>query len=94
MTVHVIGRITVRDGVAWDDYRSRVPATLEPWGGRVLARGRRAAAFDGDEPHADVVVLEFPDLAAATGWHESPAYRALVPLRRRAADVVLTAYAS
>jgi uncharacterized protein (DUF1330 family) len=45
-------------------------------------------------PHPDIVVIRFPSLADAQGWHASPAYQALIPLRQEAADVVLTTYAA
>src|SRR5262245_4479081 len=31
VTAYVIGHITVKDAERWAEYRSRVPATLEPW---------------------------------------------------------------
>jgi uncharacterized protein (DUF1330 family) len=42
--------------------------------------------------HPDIVVIRFPSLEKADGWHRSPAYQALVPLRQSAAEVVLTTY--
>lgn len=87
-----IGHITVRQPQQWANYCSQVPATLLPWGGTVMVRGRRLAVFDGQHPHTDTVVLRFPDAAAALGWHASPAYQALIPLRDAAADVVLVAF--
>jgi len=33
-----------------------------------------------------VIVLEFESVAAARRWYESPEYRPLIPMRRRAAD--------
>lgn len=89
---YVIGHITVRDAGKWDEYRSRVPATLAPWGGELVFRGARAALLAGEHTHPDVVVIQFPDQQAVTGWHSSAAYQALVPLRRQAADVVLLSY--
>jgi len=88
----VIGRIRVKDAALWADYKSRVPETLRPWQGQVLARGQWAADFSGDAGHTDTVVIGFPDEAAMRGWHDSPAYQALVPLRLRAAEVTLTGY--
>jgi uncharacterized protein (DUF1330 family) len=38
------------------------------------------------------VVIRFPSVAQADGWHGSAAYQALVPLRQSAAEVVLTTY--
>jgi len=40
------------------------------------------------------VVIRFPSLADAQGWHASAAYQALIPLRQEAADVILTTYAA
>lgn len=88
----VIGHIKVRDEVLWADYRRRVPETIAAHGGTILLRGRREAVFAGEHRGSDVVVLEFPTLDSAKAWHASPAYQALVPLRRAAADVDLTLF--
>lgn len=92
MTAYAIGHITVKDEALWAEYRSKVPDTLAPWGGELVFRGRQLATLAGEDPHADVVVLRFADAAALQGWFASTAYQALIPLRERAADVVLTAY--
>ncbi|MGL4576055.1 MAG: DUF1330 domain-containing protein [Burkholderiaceae bacterium] len=89
---YVIGQITVRDAQLWESYRSQVAATLTPFGGELVFRGTQAAAFAGENPHSNVVVIRFPNLAAASSWHASAAYQALIPLRLQAGDVVLTAY--
>jgi uncharacterized protein (DUF1330 family) len=86
---YAIGHITVKDPAQWAEYRSQVPGTLAPWGAELLLRGRLAEVFAGTHAHSDTVVIRFPDLAAARGWHASPAYQALVPLRQQAADVTL-----
>lgn len=92
MAAYVVGRIHVKDPEQWAEYRRRVPATLEPWGGELMLRGRQGVVLSGEEPHSDLVVLRFPDMAAATGWHDSVAYRELVPVRQAAADVTLVCY--
>ena len=89
---YVIGHITVKEAEKWDAYRSGVPATLAPWGAELVLRGRNARVLAGEHAHTDVVVIRFPDRAAAEGWHASPAYQALLPLRQSAADVVLVTY--
>ncbi len=94
MPACVIGHITVKNPEKWMEYRSRVPATLDPWGGEVVFRGRRVAVLSGEHHYVDTVVIRFPDANAAAGWYESPAYQALIPLRRQAADMVLISYES
>lgn len=88
-TAYVIGHLTVKDTDKWAEYRSKVPATLAPWGAELVLRAQHAAALAGEHAHADVVVIRFPDRKAVADWHASPAYQALIPLRQQAADVVL-----
>jgi uncharacterized protein (DUF1330 family) len=89
---YIIGHITVKDPGKWAEYRSRVPATLADWHGEVMLRGRRVAVLSGEHRHDDTVVIRFPDLNAVTGWYDSPAYQALIPLREQAAEMVLISY--
>lgn len=90
---YVIGHIVIKDPDTWVTYRNRVPATLLPWQGEILVRGRRAVELSGRSPFTDTVVIRFPDTAAVEGWYHSPAYQALIPLREQAAEVVLVGYA-
>ncbi|MDX1633759.1 MAG: DUF1330 domain-containing protein [Marinobacter sp.] len=92
MTAYAIGHITIKDPAKWAEYRSRVADTLAPWGGELLLRGTDAVVLSGDFRRTDTVVIRFPNRQAVTGWHDSPAYQALVPLRQEAADVDLVSY--
>lgn len=91
---YVVGHITVKDESKWAEYRSRVPATLAPWGAELVFRGKQVAALAGANPHADIVVIRFPDPGAVNAWHSSAQYQALIPLREEAAEVVLLSYES
>jgi uncharacterized protein (DUF1330 family) len=89
---YLVGNITVKSPEKWADYTRQVPGTLLPWDAELVFRGRQAAVLAGENPHADIVVIRFPDLAAVDGWFSSPAYQSLIPLREQAADVVLVCY--
>ena len=89
---YVVGHIRVLDPGKWAEYQSRVPATLAPWGAELQFRARQAAAFSGELPYTDIVVIRFASAADAQGWFSSPAYQALLPLRAQAADVLLHSY--
>ena len=91
---YVVGQISVKDPAKWDEYQSRVPRTLEPWGAELVFRGSLAAQLAGESTHPDIVVIRFPTMAAADGWFSSEAYQALVPLRLLAAEVTLLSYAT
>lgn len=89
---YLVGNVTVKSPEKWADYTRQVPGTLAPWSAELVFRGKQAAALAGANPHSDIVVIRFPDMAAIDGWFASTAYQALVPLREQAADVVLIAY--
>ncbi len=89
---YVIGHITIKDAEKWAEYRSRVPATLSEWGAEVVFRGKRTEVLTGEHAHTDTVVTRFPSASAVVNWYRSPAYRALIPLREQAAEMVLIGY--
>jgi uncharacterized protein (DUF1330 family) len=89
---YVVGHITVKDAKKWDEYRTRVSATLEPWGAELVFRGKKVAALAGEHSHSDIVVIRFPDRDAVNKWHSSAAYQALIPIREQAAEMVLLSY--
>ena len=62
------------------EYLERIDATLAPFGGRFLVHGAKPDVREGDFP-GNIVIIEFPDRAKAEAWYDSPAYRAILPLR-------------
>lgn len=61
------------------EYLQRIDATLEPFGGRFIIHGGEKDVLEGSWP-GDVIVIEFPDRAAARQWYDSPAYREILAL--------------
>ena len=94
MAAYVIGHINVKNSEKWEQYRTKVPATLAPWGGEAILRGKRVAVLTGAHPYTDTVVIRFPDADAITMWYGSPAYQELIPTREQAAEMVLISYES
>ena len=89
---YLVGEVTIKRPELWAEYTRQVPATLAPWGAELVFRGKRVAVLAGENPHADIVVIRFPDVAALDQWFSSAAYQALIPLRQEAAEVVLVSY--
>jgi len=56
-------------------YADAARPVLGEHGGRILARGGRSVAFEGNEK-VRIVVVEFPDLDAAEACYASDGYRA------------------
>jgi uncharacterized protein (DUF1330 family) len=82
---YVIAEITVTDPQAYKEYAATVPAIVAKFGGKYLVRGGQTIAVEGDPPSDRIVVIEFDSLAAARSFEASPEYRAVAPLRRKAA---------
>ncbi|MGH6910448.1 MAG: DUF1330 domain-containing protein, partial [Phenylobacterium sp.] len=80
MAAYVVNEIVVNDPATFQTYVVQVPPTLVPFGGRYLVRSGASEAIEG-EPPARLVILEFPDRAAAKAWSVSPAYQAILPIR-------------
>ncbi len=84
MSAYLIANVDVTDPDAYAEYRKGVAATLEPFGGRFLARGGKAEVLEGSYPARRLVIIEFPDVDRVKAWWDSPAYRPLRELRERA----------
>ena len=50
----LIGHITVKDAAKWDEYRSKVPATMAPFGAELSFRGKLAQVLSGKIGRAHV----------------------------------------
>ena len=58
---YVIGHITVKNAEKWSEYRRSVPATIEPWKGVLVFRGKMTSVLSGSHKHNDTVIIKFPD---------------------------------
>ena len=85
MPAFVIVEIEVHDREAYETYRSLVPASLDAYGGKFIARGGATENLEGDWAPERIVVLEFPSLERARQWWASPEYRDAKAIRMRAA---------
>jgi uncharacterized protein (DUF1330 family) len=87
MSAYVIAyqRAPDLDAQALQDYRAANTPLVERHGGRFVVRGGRIDALEGPAPDR-VIVMEFPDAAAARAWYDDPEYQAIIALRRSAAE--------
>ena len=86
MPAYVIADVEVTDPATFEEYRTRVGATVEQYGGRFIVRGGRTETLEGDyQPHR-VVVLEFPSYEQARRWYHSSEYAPLITMRQKAAN--------
>lgn len=83
MAVYVVSLIDIVDPEGMQRYQKNFPALVESSGGRFLVRGGKVEALEGSWDHDRMVVMEFPDKAAALAWYRSPEYRPFIEARQR-----------
>jgi uncharacterized protein (DUF1330 family) len=83
MAAYLIVDVEVLEPEPYKEYSQRVPASLEPFGGRFIVRGGTYETLEGDWNPKRIVVLEFPSVEKARAWHASPEYQAILPIRQR-----------
>lgn len=86
MSAYVIVQIEVSDPEAYEVYRTRVPPTLELFGGEYLVRGGAMEILEGQWPHPRCVVLKFPSMDQAKAWYASADYEEAKSLRQASSD--------
>jgi uncharacterized protein (DUF1330 family) len=85
MSAYVIVEVNVIDGERYEGYKRLVPPSLEPYGGRFVVRGGRTETIEGEWSPERLVVIEFPTLAKAKAWWNSPEYAEAKTLRQATA---------
>ena len=78
---YIVAEITVTNPSAYEGYRRAVSPIVVRHGGVYLVRGGRSEVLEGS-PAGRVVVLEFPSVAAARAFYDSPEYQAIVGTRK------------
>jgi uncharacterized protein (DUF1330 family) len=84
VAAYVIADVTVKNPDVYAEYRNQVLATVTKYGGRFLVRGGPSQVIEGEWQPGRVVVIEFPDMAAAKAWYGSAEYGPLARLRQSA----------
>lgn len=85
MPAYVVIEAEVTDPVRYEEYKRLGDIAMAKAGGRFLARGGAIEVLEGDWSPKRLVVIEFPDRAAAKRWHDSPEYRQARKAREGAA---------
>src|SRR4029450_3907559 len=75
MPAYFIVDVNVQDPAGFEEYRKRVPATIEKYGGKFLVRGGKFEKLEGNWEPTRVVLLEFPSLEQAKRWYDSAEHR-------------------
>jgi len=80
----LIAAETIHDEAVFAEYRKQVVPTVEPFGGRFIARGGKLTVLEGQWEHPRTVIIEFPTRESAEAWYRSADYQKIIGLRIRA----------
>lgn len=95
----IVHRRDITDSETLKEYSHGVGATIEKFGGKVVARADRFEVLEGDW-HAGrkdndtlperIAVVEFPDMATLKAWYQSDDYAKFKAIRQKSSssDVV------
>lgn len=86
MSAYIIVQVNVNDAERYENYKSMVPPSLEPYGGRFIVRGGAVENLEGTWNPARTVVIEFDSMEKAKAWWSSPEYADAKALRQATAD--------
>ena len=89
MSAYIIAQLSIHDRARYDRYAAAFLPTLQPFGGRLLAADEAPRVLEGAWPRDKLVLIAFPDAAAAQAWATSPAYRAIAVDRLAASEAVV-----
>jgi len=85
---YLIDHLEVNDPDGFKQYLTALPATLEPYHVRTLARASAVAADASTPPAGNTVILAFNSMDDLHAWLNSPAYHAIIPLREKSAKTI------
>jgi uncharacterized protein (DUF1330 family) len=84
VTAYVVVEIQVHDPELYEQYKPIAANSIELHGGHYLARGGETELLEGDDSPRRIVILQFPDTAAARRWYRSAEYAEALKIRERA----------
>ncbi len=92
MKAFFVAHINVKNLEKFQQYAQGAGASMQPFGGQVVTKGKVAKQLAGVSDYASVAVVSFPDQENLDNWFASSEYQNLIPLRDEAADILLTSY--
>jgi uncharacterized protein (DUF1330 family) len=86
MAAYLVAQVRIHDPETYQRYRDAVPALVDRFGGRFLARGGEMEVVEGEWPLRRLVIIEFQSRDAARLFYDSPEYQKILPLRQGASE--------
>ena len=86
MAAYFVCTMHVHDPETYRKYTALTPAIVARHGGRFLTRGDEVSTHEGETFRERMVIIEFPNRAAAEAWYNDPDYQKASEFRRAASN--------
>ena len=83
MVAYWVARSKVNDPEQYKKYTDLVPAIMQKYGAKILARGGKYKILEGPEKFGRFIVIELPSLEQAVACHDSAEYQAASAHRKK-----------
>lgn len=90
MPTYLSAIVTVKNPEKLKEYISQVPATMAPFGAKLVCRGKVQTVLAGEGKHQIEAIFEFESAAKIDEWYQSDAYQALIPTREEGANMTIS----
>jgi uncharacterized protein (DUF1330 family) len=85
MPAYIVVDVTVHDPIAYEPYKKMAFDAVTRYGGRYIVRGGEIDLREGEYKPNRFVIVEFPTLAQARAFYESPEYAPALAIRKSVA---------
>lgn len=84
MPAYLVARVDVHDWTRYKEYMLHTPRVIAQHGGRFIIRGGDKIVLEGQDDSLRLVVIEFPSVAQAKAFYDSPEYKSIMRFREGA----------
>jgi len=89
MAVLIVAQLRFKDRERYNRYQARFADVFRKFRGRVVAAAEHPQVLEGQDGPDKIVVLEFPDDAAALEFHNALEYQEIAIDRKAGADALV-----
>jgi len=91
VSVYIVAQLKFTRRELCDRYQSRFMDVFRKFRGKLLVADAHPVVLEGEWPRDKVVIMEFPDDAAAKEFQDSPEYQEISVDRKAGADAIVLA---
>jgi uncharacterized protein (DUF1330 family) len=94
VTVFIVAQLTFKDHERYNRYQAKFADVFRKFRGRLVAAAESPRVIEGQNGPDKIVVLEFPDEAAALEFQSAPEYQEISIDRKAGADALVLQFES